>query len=247
MRDIKSKRHAEANIMNRFRNSLAPGNAFKLPTLSSLGSVLGVVEAAADAKADATDGTTFPRRERCGVYQLNTSDLEQMHQIFCRTSTVYQRIVREHARYARSEGVVASHGPGEAIHTWEPWLPGTRYTESREWQRQNGSLSLVAALRAFRTLPCNVIYTGVRHAGVKRSGSFATQPSAEHKHAYSIFRFRDGSESEQVGRILFMFRVKLPAIVADRVRLLLICYVISVDHVCISAQLCACVMPSGDI
>ena len=171
--------------MNRYRASLAPCSAFQLPSLAHLESVLCV---GMESKSAVGRSSSFPRRERDGTYQLQPSDIEQLHDIFLKDFVVYRRILREFERATRGNPAHAAN-LGAAINTWKPWL--MNYEESKQWKRQNGQLTLPDALRAFRISCCKIIYTGVRHAGSKRTGSSIVLPSSEHRHVYSMFQYCD--------------------------------------------------------
>ena len=76
VRGIKSKRHAEASIMSRFRSTLVPRRALCRPRFES-------VDAELPQSAEATlVAEKFPTRARCGSHQLQPRELEDVHRIF---------------------------------------------------------------------------------------------------------------------------------------------------------------------
>jgi hypothetical protein len=71
---------------------------------------------------------------------------------------------------------------------------------------QASSVSLQAALLAFRLLRCRKITSGVWQAGEKRQG--CEMSSAPHAKAYAVFQFVSGNEFS-FGRVLFFFEHKV--------------------------------------
>ena len=79
VRGIKSKRHAEASILSRFRSTLVRRRALCRPRFESVDA-----ELSQSAKATLV-AEKFPTRARCGSYQLQPRELEDVHRIFSRT------------------------------------------------------------------------------------------------------------------------------------------------------------------
>jgi hypothetical protein len=195
IRGIKSKRHAEANIMSRYRKSLVPGDVFDHPALNSLGDAL--------TPCPARPADKFPTRSRDGMYTIQDSDYEDLHEMFSGLSQTYRRVARE---FVFCHGQEPSVGIG--LQAWKPWLAPV-YNGSGTWLNRN-NVSLAEALRAFQVRKINIINSGVFHGGERRTGSKATDATSAHTHAYSIFTFKHGPLLGQIGKILFMFKMTLP-------------------------------------
>ena len=93
VRGIKSKRHAEANIMSQFRNSLIPC-AFQHPRFKSLGPALSKPTNAIISQPS----DRFPTRARNGSYRLLPSEHEDLHVIFLSLNIIYKRVAKESVR-----------------------------------------------------------------------------------------------------------------------------------------------------
>ncbi len=195
VRGIKSKRHAEANIMSRYRSTLVPCHALNLPRFSSLNDVLS--QTARSAPVD-----KFPSRARDGAYLLTPKDFEDLHLILLAINSRYRRVARE-------SGLI--HGitlaPGLDIQNWRPWLAPV-YRGSSTWLRRN-SLTLASAVTAFNVPRVKIAYSGVFHGGDRRTGSKTTVATSDYAHAYSMFSFKEGSATPgRLGKILFMFKLE---------------------------------------
>jgi hypothetical protein len=200
VRGIKSKRHAEANIMARYRSTLVPNSAFSLPRFQGLEAVLTPSKRPAPVDK-------FPNRARDGSYFLNTQDFEDLHLLLLADSQCYRRVARESSMVHE-----ASSSPGVDIQRWRPWLE-PKYTGSATWHRRS-DITLAAAVSAFQFSSVKVVYSGVFFGGDRRTGSKNVVATSEHKHEYSIFTFKHGELSGRVAKILFMFKLEFP----DRVQ-----------------------------
>jgi hypothetical protein len=205
VRGIKSKRHAEANIMSRYRNTLAPCRAFSVPRFQFLEAVLSQPK-----KSSPVD--KFPSRARDGLYLLNSGDFEDIHSILLSACACYQRLAKEFHLFNEH-----STTPGSDILQRKP-RSAPLHSGSRNWNRHG--ITLACAIAAFHIRQVSVIYSGVILRGTKRTGCNKTAPNSEHKHAYSIFTFNEQSPlSGRVGRILFMFKYKIEdSVITNQVR-----------------------------
>ena len=200
VRGIKSKRHAEANIMSRYRNTLVSRGAFSNPRFEGLRTVLSEAPRAAPA-------SKFPTRVRDGTYSLLPSDFEDLHEILRGINQCYRRVARE-CDLIHSGSV----SPGNDIQKWRPWLAPI-YQGSSTWLRRN-DITLASAVAAVRFPQVKIVYSGVFHGGERRTGSKETVSTSKHKHPYAIFKFNKCSELVgRIGKILFMFRLEF----ADKV------------------------------
>jgi hypothetical protein len=210
MRNIKSKRNAEANIMSRFRSTLVPCSAYALPQLSHLEPLL-----AGTSKAECV-ADRFPKRIRGGhLYEFSAADVECLHTFLIAISLVYKRIAKESASLHNP-----SISPGVDIQRWKPWLP-PKHVDSKRWARFNPTLTLSKAVQAFRIDHCKTVSSAVWFDGAKRTGSATLHATSEHAHAHSVFRSKPGSHFI-FGKILFIFELQLQAI-ANQVRLYSTC------------------------
>ena len=194
VRGIKSKRHAEANIMSRYRNTLIPCGAFSNPRFEGLRTVLSQAPRAAAADK-------FPTRMRDGTYSLLPSDFEDLHAILRVINQCYRRVAREC-------GLVhsGSVSPGHDMQKWRPWLAPI-YMGSLTWLRRN-SMTLASAVTAFQVPRVKIVYSGVFHGGERRTGCKKTVATSNHEYPHAIFKFNESSEfSGTFGKILFMFRL----------------------------------------
>jgi hypothetical protein len=142
VRGIKSKRHAEANIMSRFRNTLIPCRAFQNPRFKSLVPMLS--QSTNSIIIQPSD--KFLTRARNGVYTLLANDHEDLHAIFIELHIIYKRAARE-CVWAHDNRI---DSPGHTFQKSKPWLEPT-YPESAVWQQRNSiSLSGVVHVEAFK-------------------------------------------------------------------------------------------------
>jgi len=112
-------------------------------------------------------------------------------------------------------GLIRSDSLGHTLQKWKPWLE-PKYSGSAVWEQRN-TISLSAAVEAFKFDKVTRVYTGVFHLGVRRTGSKTDSATSSHKHAHSIFVFSgDSSFPRRIGKILFMFRIKLSATVCEQ-------------------------------
>ncbi len=205
VRGIKSKRHAEANIMSRFRNTLVPCHAFQNPRFASL-------------EAELSQPTKsirlldkFPKRAPDGSYRLLAADHEDLHEIFLGLSRTYARAARE-CVWVHSDTAL----PGHTFQQWKPWLEPT-CKGSATWANRN-TISLASAVAAFKVDQLKRFYSGVFYGGERRTGSKTDSATSTNKHAHSTFVFTNHvSLSDRIGKIIFMFQLALPAIVCENV------------------------------
>jgi hypothetical protein len=210
VRGIKSKRHAEANILSRYRSTLVPCDAFALPRFQSLEAVL--LQSRKVAPAD-----KFPARARDGVYTFLPDDFEDLHAILLELSEFYRRVARE-------SGLVhkGSQSPGLDIERWTPWqIP--QCIGSATWHSRNAG-TLASAVVALQFSEVNIVYSGVFFGGVRRTGSKNVAATSEHKHEYSTFSFKEGALVGRVAKILFMFKLEF----SDHVVPAQVCFVAGV-------------------
>jgi hypothetical protein len=194
VRGIKSKRHAEANLMSRYRSTLVPCEALDLPRFQPLVAVFSQ-----DTKSAPVD--KFPTRSRDGLYALLPDDAEDLHPILLKLSQTYRRVAWESGLVH-----VQSASPGRDIQRWAPWsMP--QYTGSKRWKKNNQG-SLAAAVVAVQFSNVRMIHSGVFCAGHRRTGSNVVAATSEHKHECSIFSFKTGALVGRLAKILFMFKLE---------------------------------------
>jgi hypothetical protein len=196
IRALKSKRHAEANLMARYRNLGSVGSVGGAGPLDALKNELNDV---APCRAPSPPDS-FPLRSRGKICALSAADCEDLHTVFLRYA-LYRRVCQEWTRAHPGDS-----NPGYGIQTWKPWL--AKHQESKAFSTRNPA-SLGDALQIFQVKTYRAGVSGVWHAGEKRSG--CGTPSAPHSEAQSVFQFIDG-DTNQFGRIMCMFfiSVKLP-------------------------------------
>ena len=194
VRGIKSKRHAEANIMSRYRSTLVPCDALALPRFQSLEVVLS--QSNRPALLD-----KFPTRARDGSYTLLPGDVEDIHPMLLELSVCYRRVARESALVHKG-----SSSPGLDIQLWTPWQ-NPQYTGSSTWHKRN-NCTLASAVATVRLSDVKIVHSGVFWGGVRRTGSKKFAATSEHRHEYSIFSFKEGALFGRVAKILFMFTLE---------------------------------------
>jgi len=199
IRSLKSKRHAEANLMARYRNLMFAGSSSvgtgPLQTLQA--ELNSVTPARHSEKPDC-----FPLRARGEQCALSPSDCEDLHAMFMEHK-LYQRVFRE---WTRAHPDLDGSHPGQGIQSWKPWQTG--HQDTKAFNNRN-DISLLDALAIFHVQNYRACLSGVWHAGEQRAGcGTASEP---HTKAQSVFKFVDG-DAHSFGRILCMFQlsVKIP-------------------------------------
>jgi hypothetical protein len=196
VRGIKSKRHAEANLMNRYRSTLAPCDAFELPRFQPLVAVLSE-----DKRPAPVD--KFPTRSRDGFYTPLPGDIEDLHPLLFNLSQSYRRVAYE-------SGLVHAESttPGRDIQSWTPWIK-PQCTGSQRWLKNN-TRTLASVVATVQLHQVRIVYSGVFCAGHRRTGSKTVVATSEYKHEFSFFTFKEGTLMGRIAKILFMFKLEFP-------------------------------------
>jgi hypothetical protein len=184
-RNIKSRKHVEANVMNR---------------------LCRLVRFEGDSTKPVAHVESLPKRFRGEIATLVHSDIEDIHQLLLVSddALIYQTLNSEYIRfYNHRNGVLPTTRCGNAFRSWRPWID--IWTASHEWDTKMQNVPLYTALRHHRVpQQVRMCTSSIWIGGSQRHGCGDQLIPTRHRHPTSVFRFKN---TQRFGRILYVFRL----------------------------------------